>query len=179
MKPLLTDRPTARACLMMAAIEEAEHGAASGQAREWLARAARAPRDRVWIADGIATETWAPVSPVTGRLDAFTWREPPNTLAAAPAVEPEAESAAPALVPAATRPSAPVPGSVAPSASALSSASASAAVATGPGTPVPVPTVLPAKAASAKTAGADPVSAGMAAAALPPGSADRAVRRMG
>ncbi|MBP31090.1 heme biosynthesis HemY N-terminal domain-containing protein [Methylobacterium sp.] len=178
-KPLLTDRPTARACLMMAAIEEAEHGAASGQAREWLARAARAPRDRVWIADGIATETWAPVSPVTGRLDAFTWREPPNTLAAAPAVEPEAAPAAPALVPAATRPSAPVPGSVAPSTSALSSASVSAPVATGPGTPVPVPTVLPAKAASAKTAGADPVSAGMAAAALPPGSADRAVRRMG
>ncbi len=47
---------------MMAAIEEAEHGAQSGRAREWLARAARAPRDPVWIADGVASETWEPVS---------------------------------------------------------------------------------------------------------------------
>ena len=90
---------------MMAAIEEAEHGAGSGQAREWLARAARAPRDPVWIADGIASDTWAPVSPVTGRLDAFAWREPPNTLAAAPAVEPEPSPSPPQPVLAPATPS--------------------------------------------------------------------------
>ena len=80
LKPLLAERPTVRTCLLMARIEEAEHGATSGRAREWLARAAHAPRDPLWIADGFASETWAPISPVSGRLDAFEWREPPNTL---------------------------------------------------------------------------------------------------
>ncbi|MGU3384532.1 heme biosynthesis protein HemY [Methylobacterium sp. D53M] len=204
-KPLLSDRPTARACLMMAAIEEAEHGAASGQAREWLARAARAPRDRVWIADGIATDTWAPVSPVTGRLDAFAWREPPNTLGAASAVEPEADAAGTALVPAAPNAAAPgarplassvpvlpptvspaaatapvpspTPASTSASAQAASSPSVASAASTSTG---PIPTVLPAKAGASKAAGADPVSAGMASAALPPsGSGERPVRRIG
>ncbi|AWN35787.1 heme biosynthesis protein HemY [Methylobacterium radiodurans] len=80
LKPLLSERPTVRTCLLMARIEEAEHGAGSGRAREWLARAAHAPRDPLWIADGIVSETWAPISPVTGRLDAFAWREPPNAI---------------------------------------------------------------------------------------------------
>ncbi|MCP5775663.1 hypothetical protein NL389_38150, partial [Klebsiella pneumoniae] len=35
LQPLLAERPTARTCLTMAAIEEAEHGAQSGRAREW------------------------------------------------------------------------------------------------------------------------------------------------
>ena len=43
-------RPTARVCLLMADIETAD--GADGAAREWLARAARAPRDKAWIADG-------------------------------------------------------------------------------------------------------------------------------
>jgi HemY protein len=34
----------------------------------------------VWEADGVVSEQWAPVSPVTGRLDAFEWREPPERL---------------------------------------------------------------------------------------------------
>jgi HemY protein len=79
--PLLADRPTVRACLAMARIEEAEHGASSGRAREWLSRAAHAPRDPLWIADGVASETWAPVSPVSGRLDAFVWKTPTELLA--------------------------------------------------------------------------------------------------
>lgn len=78
--PLVADRPTVRVCLAMARIEEAEHGAASGAARQWLARAAHAPRDPLWIADGIAAERWAPVSPVTGRLDAFQWKAPTEML---------------------------------------------------------------------------------------------------
>ena len=69
------ERPTARMCLLMAEIEEAEHGE-SGYAREWLARASRAPRDACWIAGGVMSEQWLPASPETGKLDAFVWRRP-------------------------------------------------------------------------------------------------------
>ncbi|HZB37398.1 MAG TPA: heme biosynthesis HemY N-terminal domain-containing protein [Beijerinckiaceae bacterium] len=79
LRPLLDDRPTVRACLLMADLEQAEHGT-TGRVREWLARAARAPRDPAWIADGVASDRWAPVSPVTGRLDAFVWQAPPDLL---------------------------------------------------------------------------------------------------
>lgn len=78
--PLLTDQPTVRAYALMAEIEEAEHGANSGKAREWQARAARAPRDPAWCADGLVTDRWAPISPVSGRLDAFVWQTPPDLL---------------------------------------------------------------------------------------------------
>jgi HemY protein len=59
----------------MARIEGGEKRDA-GRVREWLARAVRAPRDALWIADGVASEEWAPISPVTGKLDAFEWRVP-------------------------------------------------------------------------------------------------------
>ncbi|APH70088.1 heme biosynthesis protein HemY [Aquibium oceanicum] len=61
--------------LLMADIEEADTGD-EGHIRQWLARAVRAPRDPAWVADGVVSERWAPVSPVTGRLDAFEWRTP-------------------------------------------------------------------------------------------------------
>jgi HemY protein len=79
--PLATERPTMRVCLLMADLEQAEHGA-SGRVREWLARATRAPRDPAWIADGVVSDKWAPLSPVTGRLDAFVWQAPPDVLVA-------------------------------------------------------------------------------------------------
>lgn len=79
LQPLLEDHPTVRAALLMADIEQAEHGS-TGQVREWLARAARSPRDPVWIADGVVSDRWAPVSPVSGRLDAFVWQAPPDVL---------------------------------------------------------------------------------------------------
>jgi HemY protein len=81
MAPLVADgeRPTARMCLIMAELEDAETGD-EGQVREWLARSARAPRDPVWMADGVATSTWVPASPVTGRLDAFVWQKPADRL---------------------------------------------------------------------------------------------------
>ncbi len=82
LNPLLTypvERPTRRVCLMMADLEETEH-AGSGAAREWLARASRAPRDPAWIADGVISDTWAPISPVTGKLDAFVWQTPAERL---------------------------------------------------------------------------------------------------
>ena len=74
-------RPTARACLAMADIEEAENGI-GGPVFEWLQRAARAPHDAAWIADGVISDSWAPVSPVTGRIDAFVWEVPREQLSA-------------------------------------------------------------------------------------------------
>ncbi|WP_075214169.1 heme biosynthesis protein HemY [Mongoliimonas terrestris] len=71
----LRQAPTQRICLMMAELEEAEHGD-RGRVREWLSRAVRAPRDEAWTADGVVADSWQPISPVTGRLDAFEWRVP-------------------------------------------------------------------------------------------------------
>ena len=82
-------RPTRRVCLAMADIEEAENGQ-TGLAREWLARAARAPRDKAWVADGVISDTWGPVSPVSGKLDAFRWTTPIERLNAAPWTPPAA-----------------------------------------------------------------------------------------
>lgn len=79
LKPLLAGGASVRACLLMAELEEAEHGAA-GRVREWLARATRAPRDAAWVADGLVSDQWLPVSPLSGRLDAFVWTVPPATL---------------------------------------------------------------------------------------------------
>ena len=75
LKPLLEDRLTPRVCALMARIEAEQHGDA-GRVREWLARAASAPPDPVWTADGVAADRWSPVSPVTGELDAMRWRVP-------------------------------------------------------------------------------------------------------
>jgi HemY protein len=73
--PVLTSRPTQSALFVMADLVETETGDA-GRAREWMARAARAPRDPVWTADGTVLEHWAPASPVTGRIDAVEWKVP-------------------------------------------------------------------------------------------------------
>ena len=74
----------------MADIEEAEGNL--GAVREWLARAARAPRDKAWVADGVISDRWAPASP-SGTLDAFVWRTPDERLA--PYVEPPPVEPAP------------------------------------------------------------------------------------
>jgi HemY protein len=96
------ERPTARMCLLMAEIEEAEHGE-SGYAREWLTRASRAPRDACWIADGVMAEQWLPASPVTGKLDAFVWKRPderhaPKSEAEEAIFRPVSPSATPAIL---------------------------------------------------------------------------------
>jgi HemY protein len=70
--------PTQSVCLLMAEIEEGQN-ADQGKAREWLSRAVRAPADPVWVADGITSDEWEPVSPVSGALDAFEWRVPLST----------------------------------------------------------------------------------------------------
>jgi HemY protein len=74
LKPLLKE-PTQRVAALMAEIEQRESGD-EGRAREWMGRALRAPRDPVWTADGVVSERWMPVSPVSGRLDAFQWKVP-------------------------------------------------------------------------------------------------------
>jgi HemY protein len=60
---------------LMAEIEEGQSGD-QGKAREWLSRAVRAPRDPAWTADGLVSDEWEPISPVTGKLDAFEWKVP-------------------------------------------------------------------------------------------------------
>ncbi len=70
-----TDAPTQRVAMLMAEIERTEHGD-SGRARAWTLRAVRALHDPVWTADGYVSDRWRPVSPVTGRLDAFQWQRP-------------------------------------------------------------------------------------------------------
>jgi HemY protein len=67
--------PTQRVAMLMAEIERTEHGD-SGRARAWTLRAVRALQDPVWTADGYVSASWRPVSPVSGRIDAFQWQMP-------------------------------------------------------------------------------------------------------
>ena len=67
--------PSQRVAVLMAELEEKEHGD-EGRAREWMARAVHARHDPAWTADGFVSDRWLPVSPVTGRLDAFEWKDP-------------------------------------------------------------------------------------------------------
>jgi HemY protein len=80
LEPFVAQGPSRRVCLMMAEIEEAEHGN-SGATRAWLARAVAARRDETWVADGYVSDHWMPISPVSGRLDAFEWKQPPEDVA--------------------------------------------------------------------------------------------------
>ncbi|MCF6198207.1 MAG: heme biosynthesis protein HemY [Hyphomicrobiaceae bacterium] len=79
LKSLLDEHPSERVCTLMARIEGGEFGD-KGRVREWLARAVRAPRDPAWTADGYVSKQWAPISPITGRLDAFDWKIPVEQL---------------------------------------------------------------------------------------------------
>ncbi len=119
MAPLVAsgERPTARMCVIMAELEDREHDA-QGLAREWLARAARAPRDALWFADGHWSRQWDAISPVTGKLDAYRWTEPTEELTGPaeepppayepPALEVQAEAPAPSPVAIVEPPPAPV-----------------------------------------------------------------------
>ena len=73
------DAPTQRVAMLMAEIERTEHGD-TGKARAWTLRAVRALHDPVWTADGYVSDRWRPVSPVSGRLDAFQWQMPLSAL---------------------------------------------------------------------------------------------------
>jgi len=73
LEPLVATQASERVCLLMADIEDGEHGD-QGRVRMWLTRAITAPRDPAWIADGRTFASWAPLSPVSGTLDGFEWR---------------------------------------------------------------------------------------------------------
>ncbi len=97
--------PTKRVALLMAELERAERND-EGRAREWIARALNAAPDPAWTADGHVSDRWLPVSPVSGRLDAFAWRVPLTGLvSAAPVIEPEPSAAAPVVSVPAPKPS--------------------------------------------------------------------------
>ena len=72
--PQLDGKPQARICALMADIEEAQGD--KGRAREWLARAVKAPRDPIWVSDGVASPRWTPVSPVSGEIVPCEWKSP-------------------------------------------------------------------------------------------------------
>ncbi len=79
LEPVLTSSPTERAYLLMADIEEGQHGD-KGRMRDWLARAVRAPADPAWVAGNYVSEDWLPVSPIDGEIDAFEWKTPVQQL---------------------------------------------------------------------------------------------------
>lgn len=96
--PVIANRPTTRFCLLMARLEQLEHHDPSA-AKIWLARASRAPRDAAWIADGLVSDHWAAVSPVTGRLDAFLWMYPQESISYTDQPNGDAAGSAPIRLP--------------------------------------------------------------------------------
>jgi HemY protein len=79
LESVLTTSPTERAYLLMADIEEGQHGD-KGRMRDWLARAVRAPADPAWVAGNYVSDEWMPLSPITGDIDAFEWKVPVQQL---------------------------------------------------------------------------------------------------
>jgi HemY protein len=69
-----TGAPRKRVAALMAELEMAQGD--EGRAREWMARALNARRDPSWTADAFVSDHWLPISPVSGRLDAFEWKDP-------------------------------------------------------------------------------------------------------
>jgi HemY protein len=101
-----TASPSARACRLMAELEEAEHGDIAA-ARAWLARAAAAPPDPVHVCRACAAESldWHPLCPRCHAFDTLDWRiparaqparldRPQGALATLPAAAPPAGSRA-------------------------------------------------------------------------------------
>jgi HemY protein len=70
----LANAPTKRVAALMAELEQGQGD--EGRAREWMMRALNARRDPAWTADGFISERWLPISPLSGRLDAFEWKDP-------------------------------------------------------------------------------------------------------
>ena len=77
LEPHVQSPPQARICALMANIEEAAGD--KGSTRQWLARALNAPRDPMWVSDGVASPRWTPISPVTGEIVPCEWKVPFET----------------------------------------------------------------------------------------------------
>jgi HemY protein len=63
-----------------------------------MARALNARRDPAWTADAFVSDHWLPISPVSGRLDAFEWKDPLAGEDHGPVIEHRAEPQVPATV---------------------------------------------------------------------------------
>ncbi len=74
LKPMLNDGPPASVCALMAEISDALGD--KGESRDWLARALNAPRDPLWVSDGVAALQWTALSPVTGEIVPAEWKAP-------------------------------------------------------------------------------------------------------
>jgi HemY protein len=101
-------QPTQRVALLMADLEQAEF-ADEGRSREWTARAVYAARDPAWTADGFVSDQWMPMSPVSGRIDAFEWKAPVAAIASEPAAAEVAAEPEPARPVIEAKPAAPIP----------------------------------------------------------------------
>lgn len=75
----LTVRPSEAAYLLLTDIAQAE-GESQGKIKALIAKALRAEPDAAWTADGMVSSIWAPISPISGRLDAFEWKVPVGRL---------------------------------------------------------------------------------------------------
>jgi len=82
LEPVVTNSISERACLLMADIEEGQHGD-KGRMRDWLSRAVRSPADAAWVAGNHVSDEWLPLSPITGEIDAFEWKVPVEKLGSA------------------------------------------------------------------------------------------------
>jgi HemY protein len=78
-------RPSARVCRLMAALEEAEHGDGAA-ARAWLARAAEAPPDPLWVCKSCGAESrdWQPLCPRCRVFDSLAWQVPTRAVPSLP-----------------------------------------------------------------------------------------------
>src|SRR6516162_7628979 len=93
-----TASPRKRVAALMAELEMAQGD--EGRGREWMARALNARRDPAWTADAFVSDHWLPISPVSGRLDAFEWRDPLAGEDHGAVIEHRAEAPAPLATPA-------------------------------------------------------------------------------
>lgn len=100
----VADRPPARICALMGEIEDADGD--RGKSREWFARAIHAPRDPMWVSDGVASPRWLPVSPVTGEIVPCDWKVPFDIL---PTATPEPQPALDGMPSISVRSAAPEP----------------------------------------------------------------------
>src|SRR5262249_18593374 len=94
-----TALPRKRVAALMAELEMAQGD--EGRAREWMARALNARRDPAWTADAFVSDHWLPISPVSGRLDAFEWKDPLAGEDHGTVIEHRADAPTPAATPAA------------------------------------------------------------------------------
>jgi HemY protein len=86
-----TVAPTPRLCLLMARLEEAEHGA-DGKMRGWLDDAVGAMPDPCYVCSACGGESrqWRSLCPHCGAFDKLSWRTPARAVAV-PAAAPFAE----------------------------------------------------------------------------------------